>query len=603
MANEPALLEVIRALDEIAPCDSKEGSAATATMDREELSKASRALVTGWARFQKAGRVPGVREHLLLDLIQTAERIRDGAKLPHLRPVLLLITALHGLLKQLSIKSAKVTSSELRTAAGAIDLLDLMCNRAFRPDLATEPRIRLLVVDDEPFTRGALSSALKKTFHEPDLAPDGKIALSLVEKHRYDLILLDVEMPGLDGFEVCLRIHDTAENFTTPVVFVTGHCDFDARTNSARVGAHELIGKPFGAFEIMLKALTLVLKNRLAIDDQKAAAEKTVESSSAVKAQPGAVEDNRGAQSAATAPTEAKGTKESPVAAKVPTQVAQSTSPTDKDKVPDPASSAELPEAPKDDFGEVFFAPIRLLPLRESLILARNTANPAERDKVLRDVYAGFHTLCEETGRMQRGALFRVAFALEALLKKVIDRPAYCTPCVFHSALTAFYTIDELCRERKTIDLTEPPIRVLVVDDDPVSRRAFSGAIQLSIARPDSADCGAAALALAREKPYDVIFLDVIMPGMDGFETCTKLHELPLNRSTPVVFITGQDDANARAKAAASGACGFIPKPVLPCEVLLVALTFIIHGRLERLTEAPLDDGNPAPAGEKLIPV
>jgi CheY-like chemotaxis protein len=75
-------------------------------------------------------------------------------------------------------------------------------------------------------------------------------------------VFLDIEMPGMDGFEVCTRIHELESNRTTPVVFVTSHQDFQSRAKSAVVGANELMGKPFQAFEIALKALTLVVRTR-----------------------------------------------------------------------------------------------------------------------------------------------------------------------------------------------------------------------------------------------------------------------------------------------------------------------------------------------------
>jgi CheY-like chemotaxis protein len=59
-------------------------------------------------------------------------------------------------------------------------------------------------------------------------------------------------------------------------------------------------------------------------------------------------------------------------------------------------------------------------------------------------------------------------------------------------------------------------------------------------------------MALVSHISYDAIFLDVQMPGMDGFETCTKIHGTELNRETPVVFVTCQSDFDARAKSTLS---------------------------------------------------
>jgi CheY-like chemotaxis protein len=126
----------------------------------------------------------------------------------------------------------------------------------------------------------------------------------------------------------------------------------------------------------------------------------------------------------------------------------------------------------------------------------------------------------------------------------------------------------------------------LVVDDDPVARRAISGALQLALEKPESAESGEAAVARAAEKSFDMIFLDILMPGMDGFTTCSKIHETSGNSKTPVVFVTGRSDMESRDQAMLSGGSGFIPKPVLPAEIRVTALTFCLRGRVGVLETA-----------------
>jgi CheY-like chemotaxis protein len=167
-----------------------------------------------------------------------------------LHPVWLLASALEGLLLQLSHKGFDFTASAQRTAASAVDLLEALCVRGLDPNLATEPRIRILAVDDDIVSRLAISLALKKVFNEPNLASEGKAALDLAVQHPYDVIFLDVQMPGMDGFELCTRIHETVRNRATPVVFVTRHSDFSSRAKSSVSGGVDLIGKPFLTFEI-----------------------------------------------------------------------------------------------------------------------------------------------------------------------------------------------------------------------------------------------------------------------------------------------------------------------------------------------------------------
>jgi CheY-like chemotaxis protein len=134
------------------------------------------------------------------------------------------------------------------------------------------------------------------------------------------------------------------------------------------------------------------------------------------------------------------------------------------------------------------------------------------------------------------------------------------------------------------------------VDDDPVTRRAISGSLQLVFGRPDSAESGEAALALAAEKSFDLVFLDVLMPGIDGFTTCSKIHETAPNRRTPVVFVTSHNDMESRSQAVVSGGCGFIPKPVLASQITLTAFTFLLRARLNKSEPAPAPAPEPEPA-------
>ncbi len=633
MAEDPSMVEFLLALREgpqfaaaataSARPDSrnaglepgKAGEASSALDSTAEgLAGAAKSLAVLWAGFLESSRVPGDDQHvrMLHQLIEMADRIKEGCALSHLRPARLLASALQGLLKQLSTNAANVTSSALRTAAAAIDLLELLCHRALRPDLLTEPPLRLLVVDDDPITRGTLSSALRKTFTEPELAPDGKTALILAAQRSYDLILLDVEMPGLDGFEVCSKIHDTAKNCTTPVVFVTSHNDFDSRAKSALAGAHDLIGKPFLAFEITVKALTLVLRARLA-DGAEKSGQNGIE-----KPLSGTTLDSREVASAGLVPLSyPSGCPPATPVEKPSENARQLKTPPEgpSDAVGSVSSSesapvvitgkaerlrAEEPHRPLSSMGEfarAFFegAPAHLQLLRKKLAAARDADLPADHDEFLAELLIGVRTICAEADRAHLSAVLRVGSALEAVVKRLVKRPSYDT------AAAALDVIDQLYQSGEDLDLAQAPVRLLVVDDDPVARRAIGVSLQLAFGRPDSADCGEAALVLAADKPYDLIFVDVLMPGMDGFATCEKLHELALNRLTPVVFVTSLDDTTSRAKAVASGGCSFIPKPVLPCEIMLVALTYLVRGRLQRRALEPWKDTISMPADEGVV--
>ena len=141
--------------------------------------------------------------------------------------------------------------------------------------------------------------------------------------------------------------------------------------------------------------------------------------------------------------------------------------------------------------------------------------------------------------------------------------------------------IEELSTRAGTdLDLISQPISIMVVDDDPVARRALSMAVQMAFGRPEQAESGEAALELAAKRPFDLIFLDVLMPGMDGFASCVKIHETAHNRLTPAVFVTGKNDDQSLSQAMVSGGAGFISKPVVPTQITLTAMTFVLRNRL-----------------------
>jgi len=593
MAEDPSMVEFLRTLHDYPQIDpvahqsvklpTPDTSSAAGLQDKarsmpEPLPEGpalslSEHLITLRTVLKELSRVADESERIkiLHELLQQVELVKQGSEPSHLRPVRLLASALQGLLKQLSIKASNMTPSTLRTTVAAIDLLDLLITRKLRPNLATDPPVRLLAVDDDPISRRAVAIALKKTFNEPDLASDGQTALEFASRQSYDLILLDVEMQGLDGFEVCSKIRETAPNRTTPVVFVTSHSDFDSRAKSALLGARDLISKPFLSFEITVKALTLVLRARLDDLYAKHTVNDIDKSHPVVTAA-----DPAGPQAAnpvappllsqpiASVELPGENAKQARILTKDQLNKVQSLS------ISAPAL-AETSSRPQDlieatsldrlppssgEFARAFFkgAPAHLKSLGEKLASARDAVNPIERGEILAEIFIGVHTLCSDAGRAQLGAAVRVCSTLEAVLRKVVERPASRTPSTLDTAAAALHTIKQLCQLERDLDLALAPVRLLVVDDDAVARRAICGALQLAITRPDSADCGEAALTLAGDKTYDLIFLDVLMPGMDGFVVCSKLHELALNRLTPVIFVTGHDDTDSRAKAASAGA-------------------------------------------------
>lgn len=104
---------------------------------------------------------------------------------------------------------------------------------------------------------------------------------------------------------------------------------------------------------------------------------------------------------------------------------------------------------------------------------------------------------------------------------------------------------------------------ILVVDDTPDSimvlcallKEAFDTKVAVS---------GEAALRVLRAAPVDLVLLDVMMPGLDGYEVCRRIRAAPATATLPVVFLTARDTAEDAARALAAGGSGHLGKPVDP---------------------------------------
>jgi cyclic di-GMP phosphodiesterase len=117
---------------------------------------------------------------------------------------------------------------------------------------------RILIVDDESAARSALSTLLRREGFEVVDASDGATALAKCITFRSDLILLDIMMPGMNGFEVCRRVKATPETKLTPVILITGLFSTEDRIRGINAGADDFLSKPFDFNELLARARSLL---------------------------------------------------------------------------------------------------------------------------------------------------------------------------------------------------------------------------------------------------------------------------------------------------------------------------------------------------------
>jgi CheY-like chemotaxis protein len=197
------------------------------------------------------------------ELYRRVHAITANAGMVGLALIAQMADALEALLKELLEKPKNLNASAMRTVASADDLLAILFKGSLDPKKQDFPAANILVVDDEAISRRAITHALEKAKLKSLSAEEPHAALDLLSKEHFDLVFLDVDMPGMNGFELCTKIRALPPYKKTPVVFVTSLNDFESRANSTMSGGNDFIAKPFLFMELAVKVLLYVFRSHL----------------------------------------------------------------------------------------------------------------------------------------------------------------------------------------------------------------------------------------------------------------------------------------------------------------------------------------------------
>lgn len=120
--------------------------------------------------------------------------------------------------------------------------------------------MKILVVEDEPKTGNYLKQGLTEAGFVVDLARDGNDGLHLATTENYDLIVLDIMLPGRDGWSILKSLRDTGD--TIPVLFLTARDQVDDRVKGLESGADDYLVKPFAFSELLARVRTLLRRGK-----------------------------------------------------------------------------------------------------------------------------------------------------------------------------------------------------------------------------------------------------------------------------------------------------------------------------------------------------
>jgi DNA-binding response OmpR family regulator len=253
---------------------ANDGSAGELNDDATEVPADETSPTKGRAEFLKdaPADIAKVREHCLAyikaptsaaklePLSQGVHSLNANADKAGCARMALLTKAFDMLLSKIASKPSRVTPSILQTLAEAVDCLGLLLKSDEAGSTEAAPRAKVLAVDDDTVCNHVIVNTLKRANLDIVSVEDSLEGLKLLQTNHYDLVLLDIDMPKLTGFEVCEKLRALPHYKTTPVIFVTAHSNFGNRTRGVLSGGNYFITKPVDPLELALKVTIHLFK-------------------------------------------------------------------------------------------------------------------------------------------------------------------------------------------------------------------------------------------------------------------------------------------------------------------------------------------------------
>ena len=401
---------------------------------------------------------------------------------------------------------------------------------------------KILIVDDDPIVANVYRNKLAVDGYTTEVAADGETGLDVMRTFKPHLVLLDLMLPGMSGVDVIKEMRSDPEFSKTPVIIFSNTYLTNLIQEAWRAGANKCLSKSSCTPKDVIEAV------RNSIGESGAMTQRTPVPA-AVATKPDAV----------AAKPDAAAVKPAAVAAE---------------------NDAEFQTDLRKAFTENL--PATLYSLRAGLQALVKTDNEMARLKQVYELYRQVHALNSNAGVAGLALIAHMASAFEALLKELYEKPKNINSSALRTIAAAVDFLGFLFEKGTLPDRQEIPVsKILVVDDEAISRRAIVYALEKAKLKSVNVEDPLQALQLLEEGEFDLIFLDVDMPGMNGFELCAKLRVVPQHRKTPVVFVTCLNDFDSRTSSTMAGGNDFIGKPFLFIELTVKALIHVLRHKIQ----------------------
>jgi CheY-like chemotaxis protein len=406
----------------------------------------------------------------------------------------------------------------------------------------------ILLVDDDPHVLELYQEGLSHEGARVVTAADGMAAIQALRNTKPDVVVLDLMMPRFTGVDVLKYVRSQPNLKTLPVVVLSNSYMNQLAAEATALGVQKALLKVRCSPSVLLGIINDLLAGKTSSEDESHLL---------------AVPD------------------QTPAASPPPTRIG---SPAPETPAPAPGEAPTVAATEFQTKARRSFlqgAPATCTAMRSLCQAFAAAAKDSERDQRLQDFYRKVHFIAATAGLAECHSLAQMASAFEALLFELISKPASVTPSVVRTIASTVDFLALLFDCARDADIEAPlSAQALVVDDDPLSNRLVVAALGRAQIRARSADDPLVGLQWLKETRYDLVLLDIEMPGMDGFELCRRLRTLPGYQKTPVIYVTSHSDFESRAKGILSGGNDLISKPVFPMELAVKAVALLLKRQM-----------------------
>jgi putative two-component system response regulator len=509
-----------------------------------------------------------------------------------------------------------------------------MNNDPTSPENTSEQIARILLVDDNTTNLQLLNETLDGLGYKLLIAKNGKTALSIAQKASPSLILLDIMMPEMDGYEVCRRLKADENTRHIPIIFISALVDEEDEAKGLGMGAVDYITKPINPELVRAR-----VRNHLELKQYQDHLENLVKERTRRLALTQAVTIESLATLAEYRDPETGGHIKRTQNYVKALAVHLKDHPRFRDELSDEAIELLYLSAPLHDLGKVG--------VPDHILLKAGKLTDEEFEEMKKHTVYGHDALLITEQKLGQDSFLRLAreiaythqekwdgsgypsglkgdeiplpgrlMALADVYDALISKRVYKPPFPHEKAVQiivegkgrhfdpdlvdAFIELQETFRnialtfadyeeERQMLGggkdlaaekcITKPVENILLVEDNEINREIMQSQLTAMGYRVDIAVNGTEALNLYQKKAYDVILTDIEMPEMNGYELTAEIRRLEENtdRSIPILAITASEFDLNEERAISKGFNGYMLKP-LDVEILKKKLVGIVCG-------------------------